>query len=85
MIIMNVLSMMHWIVGGIVVEMWWIMWLFLQMKLMKLWVVQNDASEEPLVTKPITLNEVTKQNKRRKIKVLEHFSTMAKKYTTMLQ
>jgi hypothetical protein len=55
------------------------------MKLMKLWVVQNDASEEPLVTKPITLNEVTKQNKRRKIKVLEHFSTMAKKYTTMLQ
>jgi hypothetical protein len=67
------------------VEMWWIMWLFLQMKLMKLWVVQNDASEEPLVTKPITLNEVTKQNKRRKIKVLEHFSTMAKKYTTMLQ
>jgi hypothetical protein len=44
MIIMNVLFMMHWIVGGTEVEMWWSMWVFLQMKLMKLmklWAVQN--------------------------------------------
>ncbi len=46
---------------------------------------KDDASKKPLVTKPITLDEVTKQNKRQKINVLEHFSTMAKNSTTMLQ
>ncbi len=71
MIVMNVLSMMHWIVGGTIVEMWWNMRMFLQMKLMKLWAIQNFKQilivvlrmmlvKNLLVTKPITLNEVTK-------------------------
>jgi hypothetical protein len=42
-----------------------------------------------LVKKPldrlITPDDDTKQNKRQKINVLEHFSTMAKNSTTMLQ
>jgi len=40
--------------------------------------------KEPL-DKPITPNEVIKQNKRQKINVLEHFSTMVENNTTMLQ
>jgi hypothetical protein len=44
---------------------------------------KDDASKEPL-NKPITPNEVTKQNKRQKINVLEHFSTMARNNITML-
>jgi hypothetical protein len=46
---------------------------------------KDDASKEPLVTRPITPYEVTKQEKRKKINVLGHFSTMAKNNTTMLQ
>jgi hypothetical protein len=45
---------------------------------------KGDASKEPLNT-PITLDEVTKQNKRQKINVLEHFSTMAENNIVMLQ
>jgi hypothetical protein len=40
-IAMNVLFMMHWIVGDTEVEMWWNMWMLLQMKLMKLWAIHN--------------------------------------------
>jgi hypothetical protein len=36
MIVMNVPSMMHWIIGGIEMEMWWNMWVLLLMKLKKL-------------------------------------------------
>jgi hypothetical protein len=46
---------------------------------------KDDASKEPLVIKPIILDEVTKKNKRQKINVLEHFSMMAKNNTTILQ
>jgi hypothetical protein len=45
---------------------------------------KDDVSKEPL-DRPITANEVTKQNKIQNINVLEHFSTMPKNNTTMLQ
>jgi hypothetical protein len=45
---------------------------------------KDDASKEPL-DRPIIPNEVTKQNKRQKINVLEHFSTMIENSTTTLQ
>ncbi len=42
-----------------------------------------DVSLEPL-DRPIIPNEIKKQNKRQKINVLEHFSTMAENNITML-
>jgi hypothetical protein len=46
--------------------------------------LKDDVSKKPL-ERPITLDEFTKQNKTQKINVLEHFSTMLKNNTTMLQ
>jgi hypothetical protein len=37
---------------------------------------EGDVNKKPL-NRPITPNEVIKQNKRQKINVLDHFSTMA--------
>ncbi len=45
---------------------------------------KDDVNKQPLDT-PITLDEVTKHNKRHKINVLEHFSTMAENSTTKSQ
>ncbi len=45
---------------------------------------KGDANKEPLNIL-ITLDEVTKENKRQKINVLEHFSTTTKNNTTILQ
>ncbi len=45
---------------------------------------RGDANKKPL-NRPITLDEITKQNKRQNINVLEHFSTMVENNTTMLQ
>jgi hypothetical protein len=45
---------------------------------------KNDANKEPL-DRPIIPDEVTKQNKRQKINVFEHFSTTVENNTTMLQ
>jgi hypothetical protein len=45
---------------------------------------KDDVSKEPL-DRLIILDEVTKQNKRQKINVFEHFSTMAENNTMMLQ
>ncbi len=45
---------------------------------------KDDVWKEPL-DRPITLDEVTKQNKRQKINVLEQFSTMVENNTSMLQ
>jgi hypothetical protein len=44
---------------------------------------KDDVSKEPL-DRLIILDEVTKQNKRQKINVFEHFSTMVENNTTML-
>jgi hypothetical protein len=70
MIVMNVPSMMHWIVGGIRMEMGMLM-------LMKF--------KKFRVKKPLTLDEVRKHNKKQKFNVYEQFSTMAKNSITMLQ
>ncbi len=44
----------------------------------------DDVWKEPL-DRPIIPDEVTKQNKRQKINVLEQFSTMVENNTPMLQ
>jgi hypothetical protein len=43
----------------------------------------NDVSLKPL-DRTITPNEAIKQNRRQKINILEHFSTMAENNITML-
>jgi len=44
---------------------------------------KDDVNKESL-DRPITLDKVTKQNKRQKINAFEHFSTTAENNTTML-
>ncbi len=47
-------------------------------------VSKYEGSKEPM-EKPLTLDEVKKQNQKQKINLYEYFSTMAKNSTTMLQ
>ncbi len=46
-------------------------------------VSKNEGSKEPM-EKPLTLDEVKKQNQKQKINLYEYFSTMAENNTTIL-
>jgi hypothetical protein len=45
---------------------------------------KNEGSKEPMA-KPFTPNEIFFKNKKQKLNVYEHFSTMVENNTTMLQ